>query len=86
MIKKAQAKSSSGERQWRSARASLRMHNDLRDAVDFLAKSDRRTVSQLLEMLVIDRVRQLLTNEFTDDGCLVKPGEFRLKDSEKRLA
>jgi len=83
MIKKPLAKPHS-EKRWRSARASLRMHNDLRDAVDFLAKSDRRTVSQFIEMLVLDRVRQLLQNEFDCDGVIVGSREFQLKNPKKR--
>lgn len=83
MIKKVQARPHS-ERRWRSARASLRMHDDLRDAVDFLAKSDRRTVSQFLEMLVLEKVRDLLKNEFDDDGVIVGSREFALKDPKKR--
>jgi predicted transcriptional regulator len=68
------------ERRWRTARASLRMHDDLRGAVDFLAKSSRRTVSQVLEMLVVEKVRDLMQNEFSDRGNLVQPGEFKLKN------
>jgi hypothetical protein len=83
MVKKALAKPHS-ERRWRSARASLRMHDDLRDAIDFLAKSDRRTVSQYLEILVLAQVRKLLVNEFDDDGVVVGDREFKLKDSPKR--
>lgn len=83
MIKKPLAKTHS-ERRWRSARASLRMHDDLRAAVDYLAKADRRTVSQFLEHMVLDRVREILQNEFDDAGCLLKPGEFQMKDPKKR--
>lgn len=83
MIKKAQVKPHS-EKRWRSARASLRMHDDLRDAIDFLAKQDRRTVSQFLEILVLAQVRKLLVNEFDDDGVVVGDREFALKDSPKR--
>lgn len=84
MIKKPLAKPHS-EKRWRSARASLRMHDDLRDAVDFIAKSDRRTVSQIIERIVLDRVRELLVNQFDDDGVIVGSREFRLKDSSRRL-
>jgi predicted transcriptional regulator len=76
---------SSDHRSWRAARASFRMHDDLRDALDFLAKGDRRTVSQVIERIVLDRVRLLLTTEFTDDGVVVGSKEFRLKDPNKRV-
>jgi hypothetical protein len=52
----------------RTARASMRMHEDLRAAVDFMAKAERRTVSQWLEMTVLDRVTRALENRFNDDG------------------
>lgn len=52
----------------RTARASMRMHEDLREAVDFMAKAERRTVSQWLEMTVLDRVTWALENRFNPDG------------------
>ena len=82
MVKKTLAKPHS-ERRWRSARASLRMHDDLRAAIDFLARSDKRTVSQFLEIMVLAQVRKLLVNEFDDDGVIIGSREFKLKDSQK---
>ena len=52
----------------RTARASMRMHEDLRAAVDFMAKAERRTVSQWLEMTVLDRIMRSLENRFEADG------------------
>lgn len=85
MVKKAQAPKTSGERQWRSARASLRMHDDLRSTLDFIAKSDRRTVSQVLERFVLDRVREVMATAYDDDGVIIGNRELRLKHPDKKL-
>jgi hypothetical protein len=53
------------------------MSDDLRAAVDFLAKQDRRTVSNWLELLVIDTVRAKLKNTFDDTGTIVGSREFQ---------
>ena len=53
------------------ARASLRMHPDMRTALMFLAEADRRTLSQVLEFMILDHLRATFTNEFTDHGELV---------------
>jgi hypothetical protein len=55
----------------REARASLRMHDDLRSGLQFVAEADRRTMSQYLEILVLDHLRTVLRNEFTSQGELV---------------
>ena len=68
-------KSKPSESRIRTGRASMRMHPHLRAAVSFLAKGDRRTVSQWLEMTVLLRMRYELENEFDDSGQLVKPGQ-----------
>ena len=85
MVKKVIPKNASGERQWRSARASLRMHDDLRTTLDFIADSDRRTVSQVLERFVLDRVRDVMATQYDDDGVIVGNRELRLKDPNKKL-
>jgi predicted transcriptional regulator len=64
---------------WRSSRASFRMSDDLRSALNFLAKQDRRTISQWLEIAVIDIVRSKLVNEFDDRGQLVGSREFKMR-------
>ncbi len=79
MIKKTLA-SPNVPRIWRSSRASFRMSDDLRAALDFLAAKDRRTVSQYLEIAVIDIVRAKLTNEFDDTGTLIGSRELRLRE------
>jgi predicted transcriptional regulator len=85
MVKKTAPKNAAGERQWRSARASLRMHDDLRTTLDFIAESDRRTVSQVLERFVLDRVRDVMATTYDDDGVIIGSRELRLKDPNKKL-
>jgi hypothetical protein len=65
----------------RTGRASMRMHPHLRAAVDFLASAERRTVSQWLEMTVLQRVESELENKFEPNGCLQlgQRGQFRYK-------
>jgi hypothetical protein len=48
----------------------MRMHDDLKRGLDLLAKNDRRTTSQYVELLLVDHVRALLKNGFEDDGSL----------------
>lgn len=58
----------------------MRLHEDLRLAIEFIADADRRTISQSLEFMVLDAVRQTLKNEFDVEGKLVdkaKPFEFK---------
>ena len=43
---------------------------DLKRGLDLLARTDRRTTSQYVELLLIDHVRALLKNAFEDDGSL----------------
>lgn len=47
------------------------MHDDLRRGLQFVASADRRTLSQYLEILVLEHLRSVLRNEFTNDGELV---------------
>jgi len=56
----------------------MRMHDDLREAVVFMAKAERRTVSQWLEMTVLDRVTWALENRFNPDGSR-RPGDNPLR-------
>ena len=71
--------SSWSEKRQRNARASLRMHDDLRAALEFIASADRRTLSQQLEIIVLEAVRETLANEFDNDGRLIKKGEFAFR-------
>ena len=64
----------------RTARASLRLHNDLRKALEFIADADRRTISQTLEMVVLEFVKNTLKNEFDAEGRQVKKdAEFEFR-------
>jgi hypothetical protein len=71
----------------RTARASLRLHDDLRLALEFIAGADRRTISQTLEMVVLEFVKNTLKNEFDSEGRQVKKGaefEFRQGKDPRR--
>lgn len=68
----AERKTKPSEKRWRGARISLRVHDDLKAALEFLAADDRRTVSQYLEIILLDHVRGKLKNRFADDGALVE--------------
>ena len=48
----------------------MRVHEDLKRGLDLLAKADRRTTSQYVEILLLDHIRSLLKNSFDDDGSL----------------
>jgi len=67
------------ENRFRSSRVSLRLHPDLRAALDFLATEHHRTVSQLLEMAALDYVRWALTAQFSDKGELLRGERFRFR-------
>ena len=75
-------------KRFREDRASLRMHPDLKKALEFVADSERRTVSQVLELIVLDAMRDLLKEEFDRRGKLVKPppadGQFTFRDPARR--
>mgnify|MGYP001550114908 CR=1 FL=1 len=71
------------ESRFRSSRASLRLHPDLRAALDFLATSHSRTVSQLLEMVALDYARWALTAQFSDKGELLRREPFRFKSGRE---
>ena len=58
----------------------MRVHEDIKRGLDLLAKADRRTTSQYVEILLLDHVRALLKNAFEDDGSLTS------KDSREALA
>jgi hypothetical protein len=63
-------------------RISLRVHSELRAALEFLAKQDRRKLSTYIECVLIDHAAAILTNPFRSDGSLDRrsgPREFRLR-------
>ena len=62
------------------------LHGDLKRGLDLLAKTDRRTTSQYVEILLLDHVRALLKNAFEDDGALTSkdPNEALILRTDKR--
>ena len=74
------------ESRWRTARISMRVHPDLKDALDFLADAERRTLSQVVEWICLNHVRTRLRNRFENDGALAddEKKEFSLRDLRRR--
>jgi predicted transcriptional regulator len=71
---------------WRAGRISIRVHDDLKRALEYLAEADRRTLSQYLELIALDHARAKLKNAFANDGSL-EPGErqeFALRSAPRR--
>jgi hypothetical protein len=67
----------------RSSRASLRMSDDLRRALEFLAAAERRTLSQYLEITVLEKAKYMLRNEFDATGKLLGNNrEFEFKNGK----
>jgi hypothetical protein len=56
------------EVRWKQGRLSLRIHEDLREAIDYLAGRDHRMLTNYIEMLLIRHAREVLSNKLTDDG------------------
>lgn len=86
MVKKAEAKEASQSR-WRAGRLSMRAHSDLKRALEFLAESDKRTVSKYVEILLLDHVQALLKNQFDSSGALASGNHdetFLLRDPRRR--
>lgn len=81
-----QKKKQLSQKRWRTERLSMRVHPDLKGALDFLASRDRRTLSQYVEHICIQHVRELLRNRFEDDGALAhgEAQHFILRDSGRR--
>jgi hypothetical protein len=63
MVKKAHS-----EVRWKQGRLSLRIHEDLREAIDYLATREHRQITNFIEMLLIRHAREQLSNKLTDDG------------------
>ena len=56
------------EVRWKEARISLRIHDDLRSALDFLAGRDHRPLSNYVEFVLVEHVRDMLENNIGDFG------------------
>lgn len=74
------------ESRWRTGRISLRVHADLKAALEFLAKDERRTLSQFLELVLLDHAAAALRNKFDADGALIgdEKQEFQLRNPRSR--
>jgi len=77
-----------GPKRFREDRASLRMHPHLKAALSFLADEERRTISQILELVLLDFVKNTFKEEFDRRGQLVRglppEGKFTYRDPAKR--
>jgi hypothetical protein len=56
------------EVRWRQGRIGLRIHTDLRDALEFLAAKDHRPLSNYVEMILLQAARERLANGIDDYG------------------
>lgn len=72
------------ESRWRTGRISLRIHEDLKKALEFLAEDERRSLSQFIELTLLDHVNATLRNKFDKDGSLVEKGDLELRKSRAR--
>lgn len=73
------------ESRWRTGRISLRIHEDLKKALEFLAKDERRSLSQFIELTLLDHVNASLRNKFDADGSMVeKEQELELRKPRAR--
>lgn len=68
----------------KEARLSLRVHEDLRLALEFLAANDRRKLSAYIEVALIDHAAALLANQFNADGSVDGGPPFRLRTPRHR--
>jgi len=88
MAKDSSASPKKPQKRFREDRASLRMHPDVKRALEFLADHERRTISQILELMVLDHLKNLLREEFDRRGKLVKglpaDGKFTFRDTSRR--
>ena len=56
------------EVRWKQGRISIRVHDDLRDALEFLAARDHRPLSNYIEMVLLAAARERLANPMDDYG------------------
>ena len=73
------------ESRWRTGRISLRIHSDLKRALEFLADDERRSLSQFIELTLIDHCNAVLRNKFDKDGALqAGDTDLELRKSKSR--
>jgi hypothetical protein len=56
------------EVRWRVGRIGVRMHKDLRSALEFLASEENRPLSNYVETLLLEGVRERLVNPLSAHG------------------
>ena len=56
------------EKRWKQGRLSIRIHDDLRSALDFMADEQHRALSNYIETALIAHARERLANAITNDG------------------
>ncbi len=56
------------EKRWKTGRISIRVHDDLRSALEFLAERDHRALSNYVEMMLVSAVRERIANELSEFG------------------
>jgi hypothetical protein len=63
MVKKARS-----DRRWKEGRLSIRIHGDLRDALEFLAERDHRALSNYVERALVEHAQERLANNIGEFG------------------
>ncbi len=56
------------EKRWRQGRIAIRVHDDLREAIEFVSKLDNRPISNFIETLLLAECRARLSNVFSPEG------------------
>jgi hypothetical protein len=56
------------ESRWKEGRLSIRIHEDLRSALEFLASKDHRALSNYVELSLVQIARERLANPIGDFG------------------
>jgi hypothetical protein len=69
----------------KDARLSLRLHSDLREALEFLAGGDRRPLSSYIELMLIDHVSASFATPFlvTGERDPADKGPLRLRTAPR---
>lgn len=52
----------------KEARVSLRLHDFLREAMEFISSADRRPLATYIEAMLLDHAADMLENPFLSDG------------------
>lgn len=68
----------------RQARVSLRIHEDLRRALEFLAHADSRKLAAYIDLVLRDHVAAMLLNSVGPDGRIEPDTTFRLRSAGRQ--